>query len=192
MMRPSTTHRRSPAAILHFRAGAAGGVAPERLLRAKQLRDRVARPSTAGLPMLDACSIDPDRLLMLGRNGVVEADTLDEPSTAPAAAVRDHHVIERPALCARRASRIVTMGLECFLSRRPVKARVWLWVQAAKCRFSRGITAMLACAACLRPAGSTRQARISPTREASPHASLASCAPSRPSCACASSFSASG
>ena len=51
--------------------------------------------------MLDACSIDPDLLLVLGRNGVVEADTLDEPSTAPAAAVRDHHVIERPALRAR-------------------------------------------------------------------------------------------
>ena len=74
--------------------------------------------------MLDASGIDPEPLLVPGRNRVEEADALDEPSPAPAAAVRDDHVIEGPVFRARTGESNFHHDSKCFLSRRFVEATV--------------------------------------------------------------------
>lgn len=71
-----------------------------RLQGTKQLRHRVAGTGSAGLPVLDPCGVDPNPLFALGSDRVEEADAFDEPSSAPAAAVRNHHMVEGPAFCA--------------------------------------------------------------------------------------------
>ena len=68
--------------------------------------------------MLDACGIDSDPLFVLGRDRVEETEALNEPSPTPAAAVRDDHVIEGPALRARSGESNFHHDSKCFLSRR--------------------------------------------------------------------------
>ena len=71
--------------------------------------------------MLDTRGVDPDPLFVLGRNRVEETETLNEPSSAPTAAVRDDHVIEGPALRARSGESNFHHDSKCFLSRRLAK-----------------------------------------------------------------------
>ena len=68
--------------------------------------------------MLDASGIDPDPLLVPGRNRVEETEALNEPTATSAAAVRDDHVIEGPALRARTGESNFHHDSKCFLSRR--------------------------------------------------------------------------
>ena len=68
--------------------------------------------------MLDPCGIDSNPLLVLGRYRVEESDALDEPSPAPAAAVRNHHVVEGPVFRARTGESNFHHGLKGFLSLR--------------------------------------------------------------------------
>ena len=74
--------------------------------------------------MLDTRGVDPDPLFVLGRNRVEETETLNEPSSAPAAAVRDDHVIEGPALRARPGESNFHHDSKFFLSRRLAKTTV--------------------------------------------------------------------
>ena len=99
--RPSTTRLPSPEPPVTADSIRRRRYRRRRLRGAEQLRYRVARLSTARLPVLDAGGVDTDPLFILGRDRIVEPDTLDKPSPTPAAAVRNHHVVERSALRAR-------------------------------------------------------------------------------------------
>ena len=68
--------------------------------------------------MVDAGGIDSDPLLVPGRDRIEETETFYEPSTAPAAAVGHHHVVEGPALRARSGESNSHHRWICFLSLR--------------------------------------------------------------------------
>ncbi len=90
--------------------------------------------------MLDPCGIDSNSLFVFGGYRVEEADALDEPSSAPAAAVRNHYVIKGPAFGAGTGESNFDHGLKRFLFLRPYR-RNCIRGQAADSMLRGGVTA---------------------------------------------------
>ena len=110
--------------------------------------------------MLDPCGVDSNPLFVLGGYRVEEADALDEPSSASAAAVRDNHVVEGPAFRAGTGEPNLDHGLKGFLSLRLYRRSI------ASGYKRRSLCSEEASPQCLRSAPVPGDARVSPFREA--------------------------